>query len=59
MATLRTLIPPRRNDAYSFLGTGRWQYQRVRPVVPVGTATTMLEPIDPQPIDGAPVPLRG
>lgn len=37
MPTLRTLIPPRRNDAYSFSGLGRWQYQRAIIVAPPST----------------------
>lgn len=28
--TLRTLIPPRYNDEWSFSGRGRWQYQKLK-----------------------------
>lgn len=54
MPTLRTLIPPRFNDDYSFSGKGRWLYQRVR------TRTDgTLELVDPVPKDGASVPIKG
>lgn len=54
MATLRTLIAPRFNDAYSFSGVGRWQYQ----VAPVNPRTGQPTPTSP-PKDGAPVPIKG